>query len=100
MLTSKDDRLRVVWEGTTRAEDAQGTPDQSRISPNIPTSPGLVTCSLSLAALSLSLSPTLAVMMCPALPPRTIACIALIGVPREQKMLKGHLTRVMYRQVY
>ena len=41
-----DDRLRVgighlrvdrggLWEGTTRAEDAQGTPTQSRISPSI-----------------------------------------------------------------
>ena len=29
-----DDRLRV-WEGTMRAEDAQGTPTQSRISPSI-----------------------------------------------------------------
>ena len=28
----RGDRL---WEGTTRAEDAQGTPTQSHISPNI-----------------------------------------------------------------
>ena len=26
--------------------------------------------------------------------------VALGGVPREQKMLKGHLPRVMYHQVY
>jgi len=26
--------------------------------------------------------------------------ISLGGVPREQKMLKGHLTRVIYHQVY
>jgi len=31
-----DDILRVGWLGTTRAEDAEGTPTQSQISPSIP----------------------------------------------------------------
>jgi len=29
-----------------------------------------------------------------------VSFIASAGVPREQKMLKGHLPRVIYRQVY
>jgi len=27
-------------------------------------------------------------------------CVEVGGVPREQKMLKGHLTRVIYHRVY
>jgi len=35
-----------------------------------------------------------------ALPTTPASDTALGGVPREQKMLKGHLPRVMYHQVY
>ena len=33
-------------------------------------------------------------------PAPTAKVLSLGGVPREQKMLKGHLPRVMYHQVY
>jgi len=29
-----------------------------------------------------------------------VSALVLGGVPREQKMLKGHLSRVIYHQVY
>ena len=77
-------RLRVVsGRGTTRAEDAQQTPTKSDMSPSIlanedhknPCQPiGPSTCAFRVQTSSMDR--------------------LLGGLPREQKMLKGHLPRV------